>query len=242
MGGALRDWRKPADYRFPHGFPAHRWAWEFLRRNPDYREEWNAVLSRFRSKSGEFHEPQDWIERLRRGEYLVQTAGMLTDNPEDPAFSLPVKEAHKWGLQELVNPLTDDPGELGFFGYGILRVMKEGASLKSRGPAYPIVVFDLHHPLKPQLQAIAPRLEHVQKSLGIKPKQAKLHRNLWPHYLRLLDADLDGRTPRQIADMLQYEDDGANEGKIWDQLQAARKMTQPEGYLSSLLSTEKSGT
>lgn len=236
----MRDWRNPADYRFPRNFPAHRWAWEFLRRNPDYRDEWHAVLSRFRSKSGEFHEPQDWIERLRRGEYLVPTAGMLTDDPEDPVFSLPVNEARKWGLRELVNPFTDDPGELGFFDHGILRVMDEGASMKSRGPAYPIVVFDLHHPLKPQLQAIVPRLTHLQKSLGIRHKQAKHHRKLWPRYLRLLDADLDGRTRRQIADVLQHEDYGADEGKIWDQLQAAKKMAQPEGYLPIVLSTEKS--
>ncbi len=125
-----------------------------------------------------------------------------------------------------------------------MSVMQEGASLKSRGPAYPIVVFDLHYQLKPQFEAFVPRLEHVRKSLGIELKQPKHkhHRKLWPRYLRLLDADLDRRTPKQIADVLQCEEDGANEGKIWEQLQAARKMTQPEGYLSILLSTEKSGT
>jgi hypothetical protein len=245
MGVSLPDWRNPDDYRFPRNFPADRWAWEFLRRNPDYRKEWSAVLSRFRSKTGEFQEHEDWIKRLRRGEHLVLTAELPTDNPDDPVFYLPVDEVEKWGLRVLVNPFTDDPGELGFHpGYGIMRVMEKGALLKSRGPAYPIVVFDLRYQLKPQFEAFASRLEHVRKSLGIKLKQTKHkhHRNLWARYLRLLDADLDERPPRQIADVLQYEDVGVNEGKVWDQLQAAKKMTQPEGYLSILLSTEKSGT
>lgn len=185
------------------------------------------------------------MERLRRGEDLVLPGEIGTDNPDDPLFYLPVGEANNWGLRVLVNPFTDHPADLGFHPGGTLHVMKEGSSLKSRGPAYPIVVFDLHYQLKPQLEALVPRLEHVRESLGIKPKQAKHkhHRKLWRHYLRLLDADLDGSTRQQIADVLQNEEGGVDdEGKVWDQLQAARKMTQPEGYLSILLSTEKSGT
>jgi len=243
MGVSLPNWQNPDDYRFPRNFPAYRWAWEFLRRNPDYRTEWSAVLSRFRSKTGEFQEHKDWIERLRRGEDLVFPDELGTDNPDDPLFRLPVVEAKKWGLRVLVNPFTDHPADLGFHPGEALYAMKEGASLKSRGPAYPIVVFDLHYQLKPQIEALLPRLEHVRKSLGIELKQVKhkKHRQLWPRYLRLLDADLDRRTLRQIADVLQHEDDGMNEAKVWDQLQAARKMIQPEGYLSILLSTGKSG-
>jgi hypothetical protein len=240
----LPDWRNPADYSFPRNFPAYRWAWEFLRRNPDYRKDWSNALSRLRSKTGEFQEHEDWKERLRRGEHLVLIDELRTEDPGDPCFYLPVDEVEKWGLRVLVNPFTDHPADLGFHPGGTLHVMKEGASLKSRGPAYPIVVFDLHYQLKPQLKELVPRLERVRKSLGIKLKQPKHkhHRDLWPRYLRLLDADLDGRTPKQIADALQYEESGFDTGKVWDQLQAATKMTQPEGYLSILLSTEKYDT
>jgi transcriptional regulator len=240
----MPDWRNPDDYRFPPNFPVHRWAWEFLRRNPDYRKDWSTVLSRFRSKTGEFQEHKDWIERLRRGEHLVLTDEIGTDNPDDPLFNLPVEEAEKWGLRVLVNPFTDYPADLGFHPGGIMRVMREGESLKSRGPAYPIVVFDLQYQLKPQFEAFAPRLEHLRKSLGIKLKQPKPkhHRALWPRYLRLLDADLDGPTLRQINDVLKREEHGMHQRKVWDQLQAAKKMIQPDGYLSILLPSEKSGT
>ena len=240
----LPDWRKQDDYRFPRNFPAYRWAWEFLRRNPDYRKDWDNALSRLRSRTGEFQEHTDWKERLLRGENLVLIEEIVTDNPDDPLFNLPVDEAERWGLRVLVNPFTDHPADLGFHPGGTMRVMREGESLKSRGPAYPIVVFDLHYQLEPQLKELVPRLEHVRTSLGIKLKQAKhkRHRALWPRYLRLLDADLDGRTPKQIADVLAGEEYGLAEGKIWDQLKVAREMIQPEEYLSILLSTEKSGT
>lgn len=240
----MPDWRKPDDYHFPRNFPAYRWAWEFLRRNPDYRKDWSNVLSRFRSKTGEFQEHKDWKERLRRGEYLVLDGEIGTDDPDDPLFYLPVVEANNWGLRVLVNPSTDHPADLGFHPGGTMRVMREGESLKSRGPAYPIVVFDLQYQLEPQFEALLPRLERVRESLDIKLKQPKPkhHRALWPRYLRLLDADLDKPTLRQINDVLKREEHGMDERKVWDRLQAAKKMTQPEGYLSILLSSEKSGT
>jgi transcriptional regulator len=225
----LPDWRRAADYRFPRGFPSNRWAWEFLRRNPDYRRDWAAALDRFRSGTGEF---EGWTE------------GARSDDPENPEFYLWVDEKDKWRIGALLNPDVDEPNHLGFTrGFGRLHVMREGVTLKARGPAYPIIVFDLHYPLKPQFEAHLPGLERARKVFKIHPpKQHRHHRKLWPSYLRLLDADLDGRTPKQIADVLQYEDDGMTEGKVWDRLQTAKKMTRPEGYMSLFLSTEKSGT
>jgi hypothetical protein len=62
---------------------------------------------------------------------------------------------------------------------------------------------------------MVPRLEYVRESLSIKARKTKHHRNLWPRYLQLLDADLDGRTLRQIADALAHEEEaGLDEGKV----------------------------
>jgi hypothetical protein len=46
----------------------------------------------------------------------------------------------------------------------------------------------------------------------------------------LLEAELDGRTPKPIADALDSEIDGLDEKWFWDQLQAARKLLRPEEY------------
>jgi hypothetical protein len=43
------DWRKPADYPDPADTSLHRWAWEFLQRNPEYvknpiSREWGITM------------------------------------------------------------------------------------------------------------------------------------------------------------------------------------------------------
>lgn len=124
-----------------------------------------------------------------------------------------------------------------------LTSVMEGGSIAPQqfGSRFPWTMFDLALPIAPQLRVLRPALESAQKELGITPRPIKLHRTLWPLYLRLLDADLDSRTPKQIADLLQYEiEKGVSEGKVWDQLRAAKRMIQPGGYLSIFLSTEKS--
>ena len=240
----MPDWRNAAEYFFPTDFPDYRWAWEFLRRNPEYRKDWEAALTRFLAGTGEFaanlFDPQEFMAFLKGGGMVVVTGENWPDNPEDPGFYLPVEEAERWRLDHIVNPATAEPTSLFFdLDFGTVHRMRKGASFKALGPAFPIVQFDLRLPLKKQLEAIVEPLDRTRVLLGIaKPHRVKHHRKLWPLYLRLLDADLDKRTPKQIADAFEPEQgvNGLTEGKVWDQLQAARRMTNPEGYLSILLS------
>ena len=39
---SFRDWTDPRDYAFTADLDPRQWAWEFLRRNPDYQAEWQA--------------------------------------------------------------------------------------------------------------------------------------------------------------------------------------------------------
>ena len=39
-----RNWRKDADYEFTKDLYLNGWAWEFLRRNPEYRNDWEIEL------------------------------------------------------------------------------------------------------------------------------------------------------------------------------------------------------
>lgn len=47
-----RDWRSSGDYADLVDLPVSGWAWEFLRRNPEYRAEVQAAESRPRSDNG----------------------------------------------------------------------------------------------------------------------------------------------------------------------------------------------
>lgn len=239
----LPNWRKASDYHFPLDFPDRRWAWEFLRRNPEYQKDFASALSRFLSKTDEFGgSAADIPELLRRGGTLAMTGAGWNSDPMDPGFYLPVDEKDRWGLHfGLLNPATDAPSHLTFnSGVGRVRFLAKGELLEGEGLDYPWVKFDLHLPLKPQFDAAAGFIERIRDHLKIKPRRAKHHRKLWSHYLRLLDADLDERTPKQIADALdrQSTSSGLDERKVWNQLRAARAMTQPKGYLSIFLSPE----
>lgn len=219
----MPDWCNPADYHFPHDLPDYYWAWEFLRRNPDYRKDWESALSRF-----------------LKGTVITRRSR----DPDTPDFYLPVAEKEKWSLGwGLVNPNTDRPSYLSLaISYATVNfVTGNKVQLVPNGLRYPWAVFDLELPLKPQVARVLKILQdyqavHMKDLHKVKPRRIKHHPNLWPDYLRLLDADLDGRTLKQIATALEEEEDGIDEKKVWDRLKAAKKLTKPPGYLDIVLS------
>lgn len=51
----MPNWKNEAEYSFTENLSAEGWAWEFLRRNPNYRDayiEVNAILSRYEDEHG----------------------------------------------------------------------------------------------------------------------------------------------------------------------------------------------
>lgn len=46
------DWRTPAAYRHTRNLPAAGFAWEYLRRNNEYRQEYMALAARKQPASG----------------------------------------------------------------------------------------------------------------------------------------------------------------------------------------------
>jgi hypothetical protein len=236
----MPDWRKAAEYRFPRSLPNHRWAWEFLRRNPDYRKDWASVLARYLANPGDYFDPGQ-----NAAQYAQQVSADDSWNPlpEHPNFFLPADESAKWSLCDIVNPATDDPGFLAFdlqLG-GVLFFKREGSPVHLGGAQYPWTFFNLNLPSKPQLETARRMLAAEQKRQGINPVLVKHHRKLWPRYLRLLDAEIDERTPKQTADVLAAEEiDGLDEKKVWNQLQYAKRMTRPDGYLTIFLSSGNS--
>jgi hypothetical protein len=200
------DWRDPEQYRFPPDFHSYRWAWEFLRRNPEYRKDWDALLVRFN----------------------------FTKDSEVPAGAfpgLPSTEANeKWGLtQGYINPNWDDPPNLEFrLPYGRVRIGNLSDDTK-----LPQVwaQFSLAYPLKPQLEVLGEGLRGLQKHFqpATLPKR---HRGLWPRYLRLLDARAAGAQLKEMAGLLSAElPDAIDERQVSDQLRAAQRLIRPAGYL-----------
>ena len=90
--GIDRDWRNPKDYEFTQSLNPHQWAWEFLRRNPEYRKDWHLAL-------------EEYLRQYPR--QVVRIRG--------PGFAIHSgRSMEKWGITAYTNPEQDNPREVRF--------------------------------------------------------------------------------------------------------------------------------
>jgi len=193
------DWRKPEDYAFTDGLTPLQWAWEFLRRNPEYRKSW---------------------ERYVDG---VSTYG------EDPSSPIPDEfcGAEKWGLRgSYLDPdISYDDKDIKFIPLvhpGFLMLIPEkpikGIRIVGQLPDHStgscLIEFNFHQPIKPQIDKANQQLHQLQqesKKIGIKIREAfKPRRNKktggtlsdeWTPLLRILDANASGVKDKEIANV-----------------------------------------
>jgi len=43
----LPDWRQPQNYSYTESLSVEQWAWEFLRRNRGYQQDWQSLEARY---------------------------------------------------------------------------------------------------------------------------------------------------------------------------------------------------
>jgi hypothetical protein len=209
-----RNWRRDTDYEFTKDLDLNGWAWEFLRRNPEYRNDWEIELQN-----------------------LYQTTPPHKIDIEDDCFSLePDKNdcKTKWWIARFVNPETDYPIGLDFVNsYG--RIYHESTKI-DLSPGRVAVIFDLNLPIKRQVKLTASRLRQWQgiyEHRGIcKRRKPKTNNDLWKSYLRVLDAKTDGAANKDIDDIVfqgQREniyDDNYHNTVIRDALKSATKLVE----------------
>ena len=53
----MPDWRKAQDYSFCESLTREQWAWEFLRRNPEYRQDYAWFISTWQALEQEYGKP-----------------------------------------------------------------------------------------------------------------------------------------------------------------------------------------
>lgn len=232
MSKAIANWKNEGEYPKWGSASMRRFAWEFLRRNPEYQKDWADYLDSCRriipsyephALSGESdndlleehldyfrYEPprldgedeNAWIDRVGRGSRITLHSWY----------------AKKWGLRHHFH----DP----FFSYektahGMLNIdfekspsvhviTKHWEGFKESGlhsmRKMEAIVFDYSIPLQPQLDAAKRYLESHQKWLikegAIEEFSGKIPRKEWVVHLRLLDADTVGIKPKEMAEVL----------------------------------------
>ena len=170
------DWRKSGDYEFTRNLSLDEWAWEFLRRCPEYRQEWESLRRSHTAFCGMIL--KDCREKwgLRRG-YL------------DPGISWVNVEFTPPGGRT-ISPYLFDRGEGVRLVTGKTKICYE---------------FDVQQPISPQLKAVKKRLKTCQIKCPTKTRKSfkpNYPHDEWPRMLRLLDAVAEGASASEIMTIL----------------------------------------
>jgi hypothetical protein len=207
-----------------------QWAWEFLRRNPDYQRDYRAFIDIWHALEAEYGAPphrdfQRWKQDPRAygplpGETELAAPGGELCVVDDDRVLLECWMGAKWGFYKF----PPDPGRATPPGPDELS-WRPPTAREPRPPddAYRLdVPFDLSLPLPPQLEAakfrLVSRAAELRRQGLAAPKTVANQCARWTQMLHLLDAALAGQ-PFDVNDA--------------DDLREAQAMTQG-GYLEIL--------
>jgi hypothetical protein len=176
-----------------------QWAWEFLRRNPDYRRDYAAFIAIWRALEAAYGAPPNrdfskWKRDPRAygplpgDAELAAPAGELCKVDDDRVL-LECWMGAKWGFYKFpLDPERSAPGpdELSW------RPPQQPAA--PADDAYRLdISFDLSLPLPPQLEAakfrLVSRAAELRRQGLAAPKTVANQRARWTAMLRLLDGD-----------------------------------------------------
>lgn len=174
-----------------------QWAWEFLRRNPDYRRDYSAFIAVWRALEADYGAPPNrdfakWKQDPRAygpppgdAEPAVLTGELCV--VEDERVLLECWLGAKWGFYKF--PL--DPGRVAPGPDELSWRPPPPSDTAIEAPYRVDVAFDLSLPLPPQLEAAKFRL--VSRAAELKrrglaaPFTVSNQRDRWTAMLRLLD-------------------------------------------------------
>jgi hypothetical protein len=193
-------------YAYCSGLTRDQWAWEFLRRNADYRRDYEAFIAIWRALETDYGAPPNrdfsrWKLDPRAYGPLPGDAELAAPEGElckvdDKRVLLECWMGAKWGFYKFpLDPARIAPGpdELSW-----------RPPPQSQGPveaAYRLdLTFDLSLPLPPQLEAakfqLVGRAAELRRQGLAAPRTVANQRERWITMLRLLDGDAapDART------------------------------------------------
>lgn len=111
----MPDWSSDSDYGFTHQLSASGWAWEFLRRNPGYRSDYEECAPLdllWQQETGREKEHCIFVPRRRGNETWEQwrTRVILEEDGPPHAYRPARFYALRWPLAELIrDPENDSP-------------------------------------------------------------------------------------------------------------------------------------
>lgn len=166
----IKDFTKPKQYPDPDKKSSALLAWEFLRRNPKYQEDFDK-FKKLKSQSTKRKLQEKWLPGIP----LLTLFDPKDNQPR--GVKLALTHAPRFHVPK---------------GKGM-------ASIESLYKGDVFVTFNLNIPIKRQLDKTQKFLERERKEQNIKPNKKNQHTHLFPHYWRLLDATAEGKKPAQLS-------------------------------------------
>lgn len=220
----MPDWRNPDDYTYTAALSAGHWAWEFLRRNTEYRHDWQAFITRWRALETDYGKApnrdfQHW-KNDPRAFVSEQDADLIC--PEELGAACVIEEnkiliecwmGAKWGFYKFpldpayTNP--DIPNELLWREQEIdPESIAEDARQNPDLPHIATVYFDLRLSLPEQLETVRLQLGSLRNERhkqGLLKARIRDNVSDWSLCLRYLDAVNAGEDNATINDVLQSD-------------------------------------
>lgn len=202
------DWRNPDEYPKPEDLSHTLWRWEFLRRHPDYREDWKTHAEASYQWQVEQASKETPIRHVPTLDDPVFRANVLylgdriEDDPQLFIHALDrIRKYGTWGA--MPNPSIRVPAhfqfKLTFSGCLCGPDEYNNISLKENEVMFS---FDLSSPLLKQVKMVHRLLKHLQVNKFGKELFRKPKKDVWPLYLRTLDARDQGVSYEKIANVL----------------------------------------
>jgi hypothetical protein len=249
----IRDWWRDADWTQVSHYPNEnsskdRWAWEFLRRNSDFRQAFDAINREIKQLTREQSNDPGHPLNLRRQsieeawgiERFYPVAWLLNfpDGPDsdgqyhfhdsDQDYDAPCSFSSS-RITPSAGHFFKDAGE-------------DGAWLIERRPDERVLIFNIDRPLLPQIKRAHELLKRAQSSRPNAEKERRPHYDFFSRYLRVFDGYQsmmqdgcsEAEAKNRVADRLSHESPDGNGDylqQVKNDLKAAKSFVNG-GYLS----------
>ena len=181
------DWKDDNQYPDTSKTSAQRWAWEFLRRNPNYQQDWDRYVGILK--------PID--ERLKDGSYKKETSDNINRLFSDAYGVSPPPHPSRDNCEGIRFERSKLVAASAHTGRNVNYKLSDGELLLS---------FDLYLPIGPQIEKARRALELHSKDFQeihyIKTGTNPRKQQAWKRYLRLLDAESDGAKQSEMQSLI----------------------------------------
>lgn len=212
------DWRRAEDYAFTAELDAGGWAWQFLRRNPAYHQDYGWFIATWRALEADYGTPpaRDFFRwkqdpRAWRAESEVAGCGTEICPGENDQVLIECWMGAKWGFRKFpVDPALDFPEALSWREQPQTVPRLPAGAAASASPSRVTLEFDLSRPLETQLEAARRQLAGTRHGLAqagqLPPLSLRQGAPVWRTALRLLDGLTAGADLAELSAALCLDD------------------------------------